>query len=135
MRPDKSMVDNPDLCHRRSIRLRGYDYARAGTYFITICTHQKQSLFGEIAEGEMRLNALGSAVRQERAGSGRVRAEIDLDEFVVMPNHLHGIVRIVGADGVRPRLQNPASSASEVGALCPPLRGLIAGIVIESTVS
>ena len=87
-------IYNPDRHHRRSIRLRGYDYSRAGAYFLTICTHQQTMLFGEIIDGEMALNELGHIVEQEWAESERIRAEIQLDEWVVMPNHFHGIVWI-----------------------------------------
>ncbi len=93
--------------HRRSIRLKGYDYSSAGGYFITVVTFRREYLFGEVVEGEMRLNPLGEIVREEWFRSAKIRKEIHLeeDEFVVMPNHIHGIVWIhdvVGADGVRP---------------------------------
>ncbi len=97
-----TMTFDPEACHRRSVRLRGYDYARSGLYFLTRCTRGKEHLFGEVVEWEMRSNALGEVARREWYGSARIREEIELDEFVVMPNHLHAIVRIVGADGVRP---------------------------------
>ncbi len=78
--------------HRRSIRLKGYDYTQAGAYAVTICTHNRDCLFGEIADGEMRLNDGGRML--ERAwGELPVRFHhMDLDGFVVMPNHFHGIL-------------------------------------------
>lgn len=83
--------------NRRSIRLQGYDYSRAGAYFITICTQDRACLFGEVVDGKMRLNECGNIVRHEWFRSAEIRHEIVLfpDEFVVMPNHIHGIVRIV----------------------------------------
>jgi REP element-mobilizing transposase RayT len=92
--------------HRRSIRLKGYDYSQAGAYFVTICTHKRDFLFGEVVDGEMRANEFGCVVSKEWFGSADIRAEIKLypDEFVVMPNHIHGIVWIldhVGATGPR----------------------------------
>ena len=85
-----------NLPHRRSLRLKGYDYTQPGAYFVTICTHQRQPLFGRVVDGNMVLNAYGEIVREEWFRS----AEIVLfpDEFVVMPNHIHGIVWIVAQD-------------------------------------
>ena len=83
---------------RRSIRLPGYDYSAAGLYFVTICTYQRQCLFGAVVNGAMRLNDLGRIVATEWVRSAEIRREIECDEWVVMPNHVHGIVRIV-ADG------------------------------------
>ncbi len=79
---------------RRSIRLGGYDYAQVGGYFVTLCTHRRRSLFGEIVHAEMKLNSIGKIAEAEWLRSAELRAEIVLDEFVVMPNHLHGIVLI-----------------------------------------
>ena len=86
--------------HRRSIRLRGYNYARPGAYFVTICTHARAPLFGHVVDGEMVLNEYGEIVREEWMRSAEIRAEIELfpEEFVVMPNHIHGIVWIVVTD-------------------------------------
>ena len=83
---------------RRSIRLRGYDYSKAGAYFLTICTYNRKSLFGEIKKGEMCLNDLGRLLEEEWCKSALVRSEIELDSWVVMPNHLHGIVMITAGD-------------------------------------
>ena len=95
---------DPRIHHRRSIRLKGYDYSQAGAYFVTICAWQRECLFGEVVEGEVRLSALGMIVREEWMRSGEIRKELRLykDEFVIMPNHVHGIVWIIGADGNRP---------------------------------
>ncbi len=85
---------------RNLIRLRGWDYTQPGAYFVTICTHERVHLFGEIVDGDMRLNAFGEIVWEEWFRSAEIRAEIELfpDEFVVMPNHIHGIVWIVETD-------------------------------------
>lgn len=79
---------------RRSIRLKGYDYSQAGAYFVTICTHNRQCLFGDILDGEMRLNDAGWVVANEWIKTPVIRNEIELDEWVVMPNHFHGILVI-----------------------------------------
>ncbi len=78
----------------RSIRLKGYDYSKPGAYFLTLCTHDKVCLFGDIVNGEMQLNHFGRIVSEEWQKPEVIRKEIKLDEFVVMPNHLHGIVVI-----------------------------------------
>jgi REP element-mobilizing transposase RayT len=88
------MKYNPQIHHRRSIRLKGYDYASEGIYFVTICTLDKKCLFGEVIDGEMRLNELGKIVRDEWMRTPEIRPDVALDRMVVMPNHLHGIVLI-----------------------------------------
>ena len=80
--------------HRRSIRLQGYDYSQAGAYFVTICTQNRACLFGNIKNDEMVLNEYGGAVRDEWLKTAESRAGIRADEFVVMPNHFHGIIII-----------------------------------------
>lgn len=84
--------------HRHSIRLRGYDYTQPGAYFITICTHERELLFGDVVDGEMRTNEWGEIVREEWFRTAQLRPYVTLhdDEFVVMPNHVHGIIWIVG---------------------------------------
>lgn len=87
---------NPDIHHRRSIRLKGYDYASPGTYFITICTFDRKCIFGEITDEEMKMNAIGQLVMAEWMKTPSIRPNILLGEFVIMPNHLHGLVRVSG---------------------------------------
>jgi len=84
---------------RRSIRLQDYDYGLAGAYFITIVTKDRKCLFGEIADGEMRINDWGKIVQDEWEKSAQIRKEIELDAFVVMPNHVHGVVVITDRPG------------------------------------
>lgn len=95
------MKFNPEIHHRRSIRLKGYDYSRNGAYFVTICSWNREFLFGEIAgvkagKPEMILNEYGEIVHDEWIKTGLIRKEIEIDEFIVMPNHFHGIVFIKG---------------------------------------
>jgi REP element-mobilizing transposase RayT len=80
--------------HRRSIRLKGYDYSQTGYYFITLCTRDRQCWFGEVKNGKMYLNSIGSIVAKEWLNSAQIRQEIELDEWIVMPNHFHAIVII-----------------------------------------
>lgn len=86
--------------HRRSIRLKGYDYWQAGAYFVTVCTQDGVSLFGEIVGGEMQVNEAGRMVYREwNALRGRF-PDADLDAFVAMPNRVHGIIGIADAPTV-----------------------------------
>jgi len=92
------------LHHRRSIRLSGYDYSQPGSYFVTLCARGHASLFGDITNGEMVLNDVGEMVREEWIRSIDIRKEMNLDKWVIMPNHIHGVVVIspVGANGGSP---------------------------------
>jgi putative transposase len=83
---------NPDKHHRRSIRLKGYDYSSPGAYFITICTYQRECWFGEIVDCEMRLNEFGKMVNAFWQRLPFHFLNLQLDAFVVMPNHVHGIL-------------------------------------------
>ena len=107
------MIFDPKTHHHRSIRLKGYDYTLPGAYFVTLVTHRRDPVFGEVSGGEMKLSALGQIVLDEWMRSIGIRKEIQLheDEFVVMPNHNHGIVWMVGVMGavgayaIRPNLR------------------------------
>src|SRR6056297_3244370 len=91
------MKYNSDIHHRRSIRLKEYDYSRAGAYFVTICTQNRECLFGGIVNGEMVSNDAGRMVQTVWDEIPLHYPGIEIDAFVVMPNHIHGIVVIVGA--------------------------------------
>ena len=88
--------------HRRSIRLKGYDYTQPGAYFVTIVTHNRTHLFGQVVNGEMVQNVFGKIVEEEWFRTAQVRPYVELfeHEFVVMPNHIHGIIWIVEHDDV-----------------------------------
>ena len=79
---------------RRSIRLQGYDYSQAGAYFVTVVTQGRKLLFGDVVGGEMRLNAAGEMAQRMWADLPGRFPDVDLDVFVVMPNHVHGIILI-----------------------------------------
>lgn len=89
-----TMPYNPDIHHRRSIRLKGYDYTQNGAYFVTIVTYQRTHLFGKVVNGVMQLNEWGEIARREWFKTAELRPYVELfeDEFVVMPNHAHGIL-------------------------------------------
>lgn len=83
---------DPDKHHRRSIRLKGYDYSRPGAYFITICTQQRECLFGEVVDHAMQHNDAGRMVERWWGELTKKFPSAVLDTSVVMPNHLHGIL-------------------------------------------
>jgi REP element-mobilizing transposase RayT len=110
-------VANDDVSphQRRSIRVPGYDYAHPGAYFVTICAQGRVCLFGEVSDGEMRLNEYGRIVEQEWRQTAILRPYIELDAFVVMPNHFHGILIITEAGvGARRALPLPTDSPEMV---------------------
>ncbi len=94
------MKYNPKIHHRRSIRLKGYDYTRDGYYFITLCEQNREHLFGEIARGVMRRNHFGDIVADCWQWLAEQYPYVVLDEWVVMPNHHHGILVLTGETGM-----------------------------------
>ncbi len=98
-----------DRLSRRSIRLRDFDYSQTGAYFVTLCAWNKECLFGDVVDNEMRLNDFGRIVVREWSRTHEIRKEIALDEFCVMPNHIHGIISIVGANGCSPEICSPGT--------------------------
>ena len=97
------------LPNRQSIRMKGWDYTSAGYYFVTINTHKNRALFGTIVNGRVVLNEAGRIAEKEWRKSGVLRKEIELDEFVIMPNHVHGIIYMQGFDA-----SNPSTSSSPI---------------------
>ena len=89
----KNMKTNKN---RHSIRLKKYDYSRSGLYFVTICTQNRECLFGNVVNGKMKLNSAGKIIDSVWKSLSK-RFPIVLDEFQIMPNHVHMIVNIVGA--------------------------------------
>ncbi len=88
------MTFDNKIHHRKSIRLQNYDYSQAGAYFITICTQNKQCLFGDIVDDEMQLNDVGRIIQSIWNEISIYYPQVELDEFVIMPNHVHGIINI-----------------------------------------
>lgn len=94
------MKHDGDKHRRRSIRLRGYDYAQAGTYFVTIVTRDRACLFGEVVNGEMRPNDRGGLIQAVWDELPDHYPGVECDAFVVMPNHIHGVIVLVDGGGV-----------------------------------
>ena len=91
--------------HRRSIRLYEADYSVPGFYFITICAQNRECLFGAVVDGEVRLTELGEVAKQCWEGISSHFLDAVIDEYVIMPNHIHGVIEIVdrvGAENFMP---------------------------------
>ncbi len=91
-----------DRFHRQSIRLRGYDYRQAGAYYVTVCTHERVHLFGQVTDGAMRNTPMGDIVQRYWDAIPEHMPMVVCDAFVVMPNHVHGIVVITRQPDVPP---------------------------------
>ena len=101
------------LLQRKSPRLRGYDYTRDGAYFVTIVTVNRLHLFGEITDGEMVLSPLGEVAAARWLALSKHHPNIELDAFVIMPNHVHGILVITHAE--KPNNAGVVPTAHPVG--------------------
>jgi REP element-mobilizing transposase RayT len=95
----KRMRYNRDLHHRRSIRLKGYDYRSAGAYAVTTCVNGRELSLGRVVDGEMELSDLGRVAAESWTWLEEQYPYVSLDAWVVMPNHLHGIIVIHDDDG------------------------------------
>lgn len=86
------MKFDPKIHHRRSIRLPGYDYSQPGAYFVTVVTYQRECLFGDVVNGEMKLNKFGQIAQWEWERLAQRFVFLELGTYIVMPNHVHGIL-------------------------------------------
>ena len=96
---EKQNAHDPKMHHRTSIRLKEYDYSREGMYFVTICTRKRVCVFGNIVEGRMHLNEIGSLVDSSWLQIPGHFPNAALDVYQIMPNHVHGIIRILDIRG------------------------------------
>ena len=92
-----------------SARLRDWDYSAAGWYFVTICTTNRVTVFGSVINGDVQLSVAGQIVAQEWTATESLRANVTLDQWIVMPNHFHGILVL---DGANPNAEEVAQSRS-----------------------
>ena len=97
MKHKPDMKYDPQVHHRQSIRLPGYDYTTAGFYFVRMCTAQRESLFGQIVDGQVELNEYGQTIADCWQWLPEQYSYVELDEWILMPNHLHGIMVIAEA--------------------------------------
>jgi REP element-mobilizing transposase RayT len=128
------MTYDPNIHHRRSIRLRGYDYSQAGAYFVTICAQGRESLFGDIVSGTMQLNPYGAIVVDWWDRIAEHFQGVELDDFVAMPNHVHRIVVLtnsMASEAFEPT-QKPTAPQKDIAsyaALTSPQRPTIGKVV------
>ena len=108
---------NPDIHHRKSIRLSGYDYSQEGLYFITLCTQNRETIFGSISNGILTLNPIGEIAAKEWLNTMNVRDNVALHEFIIMPNHMHGIIEITKNKANSEDKQGFKSPTQTVGAI------------------
>jgi putative transposase len=97
---------NPNIHHRKSIRLKGYDYSQAGSYFITICVKDRECLFGEIMNGKMILNESGKIAGECWLEIPEHFPNVVLHEHIIMPNHIHGIIELKRVDAIQDQFPN-----------------------------
>ena len=117
------MNDKPDIPQRHSLRLKGYDYSQEGAYFVTICAHGKACLFGDVIGSEMKVNELGQKAQAVWDDLPVHYPHVATDAFVVMPNHVHGVIVIqAGGEGVGAGLK-PARTESARHGLSEIIRG------------
>jgi REP element-mobilizing transposase RayT len=88
--------------NRQSIRIPGFDYSQPGSYYVTICAHQRERLFGSIRNGVMVLNEYGRVVADAWVHTSIVRPNIELGDWIIMPDHIHGIIQIVADENGNP---------------------------------
>ena len=115
---------NPDIHHRKSIRLKDYDYSQKGAYFVTICVNNMVCLFGDVVDNTMVLNDAGKMVDSFIHALPNKFNRITIDAYTIMPNHMHGIILINAADVMGEHTGSPLRSNknNDVGAdqrVCP----------------
>jgi len=120
------MTFNPEIHHRHSIRLPNFDYSRPGYYFVTLCAYHRECIFGDVEKNKIVLNDMGTLIKKNWHDLPVHFPGIGLDQMVVMPNHLHGIIIILDhrRGGVDPPLGIilPHDDATTAGAI---IRGAI----------
>ncbi len=115
---------NPAIHHRRSIRLKGYDYSQKGLYFITICTLNRSNHFGKISNGKMILNQYGIIAESEWERTPQIRKNIILGEYIIMPNHFHAIIQIdYRIDSNKENIGQFKSPSQNIGAIIRGFKG------------
>ena len=118
------------LYHRHSIRLKGYDYSWPGYYFVTVCTKGRECMFGNVKQNQMYLNAMGTIVEKCWLDIPQHFNRVVLHEYVIMPNHIHGIIEIlpsVGANNYSP-LPPKSGTSGTIGSI---IRGFKIGVTLQ----
>lgn len=110
------MKVDPQKHHRRSIRLKGFDYRRPALYFVTLVTHERAAFFGAVVDGEIHLNPTGELVQAVWEGTGARFPCVELDEYILMPNHFHAIISFQPLDDVVDSVGTTPVGTTPVGA-------------------
>ncbi len=110
------MSYNPAIHHRRSIRLKGYDYSQKGLYCVTICCQDRICRFGDVINGEMVMNEHGKVAFNEWMKLSERFSNFELDVFQIMPNHMHGIVLLTNVGATLAVVPNKNDQSNDVGA-------------------
>jgi len=109
---DPQNTPSGHLHHRRSIRLKGYDYASAGAYYVTIVAWHRECLFGEVVNKEMALSKFGLVAKQQWEKLPKRFPNIELGAYMIMPNHMHGIIVITNDRGTAGNLNDLGDKSS-----------------------
>ncbi len=117
--------------HRRSIRLAQYDYGKEGSYFVTICAHNREHLFGEIRHGIMGLSEIGCIVANEIQRTNIIRPYVRIDTWIVMPNHAHLLIDVRATRRVAPTVA-PTLQPRSLGSIIGQLKSIITKQIYES---
>jgi hypothetical protein len=125
------MKYDPHKHHRRSIRLKGYDYTQAGAYFVTICTWQRECLLGEVINGEMQLSRYGETVQFNWNILPKRYPNVELDAFIVMPNRVHGIILLYASGLEGTGLERLSADASKFSGKPAPTPSKLYGLLVN----
>lgn len=126
------MKYNPDIHHRKSVRIKGYDYSKEGMYFITICTQNRECILGTIKNEKSILNDYGKIINEEILKTNEIRQNAEINNYIIMPNHVHMIIEINEKLGFEDKDSNqgvcntPLQSPSQtIGAIVRSIKGKI----------
>jgi len=109
------VLKNSNRPQRKSIRLKEYDYSFPGWYYVTLCAYNRTNLFGKVINGKMILNDSGKIAKDEWLNTKQIRINVELDYYVIMPNHLHGIIIIEQSINSRGELNSlPANNTGHI---------------------
>lgn len=108
------MNTSPIIHYRKSLRIKDFDYSASGAYFITICTNEKKCTLSKINDGRNFLSSIGKIVDLEWKRTAEIRTNVKLDEFVIMPNHIHGIIFLNNEGTARARKTGQACRNGEI---------------------
>lgn len=113
------------MYNRRSPRLPNFDYTQGGVYFVTICTYRLAQMFGRVVDGKLALNDLGTLVAEEWQMTAKIRPTVEVDLYVVMPNHIHGILFFSESHHARRSVGNATLRANSLGSIAAQFKSVV----------